>query len=317
MRGAALVAIIAAGALVAPVAAPQPASAAKLPKKNKRAARAAADWLASQDPETSVRGGQLADAVVGLVAAKKAVGTSVPPLFVNELAKQTPSYSSNSPGAAAKVALAAVAGGQNPYCFGGVDLIARINSDYDGKGRYGTSSFDQALSMLAIEAAGGDVPNAAVRFLVKRRGKNGWGFTLSRGPGDDIESSSLVIEALRAAGLGPKDRRLRAAWRWVAFQANAQGGYNPKGKNAAGDGGATQANTTAYALRAAKALRLRTQTKTERALTGLQRRSGAVNPQATPGAKEQVLLSTIDAIPAYARRAYPVARGSIGLSCTR
>lgn len=230
----------------------------------------AAKWMRntslSQFPGTGFR----ADAVGALTAAGQS--SSAKKRFLDSVEADAVDYGTTA-GAAGKVILAAVAGGKNPRCFGTGDnkgdFYGRLMSHYDEKsGKFGLTAFDQGLAMVALKAAHQKVPSNAVKYAKNARGKRGWNFALNSGTGDDIESTALLIEGLRAAGVSKNDKALRSAYDWIKLQANTNGGYNPSAP-----AGETQADTTAYAIRAADALGINNN-KAKRALRALQRKNG-------------------------------------------
>lgn len=219
-----------------------------------QSARRGADWLEHRKLAGFTYPGTRADAVSALAAARKhKLGVSDKSIerFNTALLEQAVDYA-DSAGSAGKLALAAIAAGERPRCYGPtgdkIDLIGVINDTYR-KGRYGRTAFDQALAMLALAAAHEKIPAKAVEFVRSKRDKHGWSFSLRTGPGDDIDSTAMLIEAMRAAGVPRSDKGLKAALRWIRYQRNPDGGFNPNG-----NGAETQSNSTALAIRAARAL---------------------------------------------------------------
>lgn len=279
---------------------------------NKQSARKGADWLERRQISGFTEYGSRADAVMALVAARKhklGVKDSSVERFSASLKSKAASYASSA-GAAGKLALAAVAAGESPRCFGvtgdQVDLIGVINDAYS-KGRYGSTSFDQALAMLALAAAREPIPTRAIKFVRDRRGQRGWGFAMRKGPGDDIDSTAIMIEAMRAAGVARNDSGLKAALRWIRLQRNSDGGFNPNG-----NGAESQANTTALAIRAAKALGTGDNAG-RRALRKLQKKPGYF--QSTAAAKGSPELATPDAVVALSGERLPVRKRKSRDSC--
>ncbi|MCU0308874.1 MAG: hypothetical protein MUE51_14130 [Thermoleophilia bacterium] len=271
---------------VAAVALAPGAAAAATP-----AGRAAA-WLERTAPPAA--GGQAADAVVALAAAGRPPARLRPRLVA--LARVAPGYAVTA-GAAGKVALAAVAAGGDPRRLGGVDYLARIRRAY-AAGRYGATAYDQALAMLALRAAGEPVPPGAVSALRAARGPGGWNLDLRPRAADDVSTTGLVIEAMRASGVPAGDPGLGAALAWLTDQRNRAGGYA-----FAGAGGPTEANSTAFAIRAHTAMGRPAPARTRAALAGLQRADGGVDFAAgRPGSR---LIATTDALVAFAGRALP------------
>ncbi len=184
-----------------------------------RATARAASWLAANS--AGAPAGQQADAIVALRAAGRSERSLKTRLA--RLGRSAPAYARTA-GGAAKVVMAAVAAGGDPRRLAGVDYVRRITSRY-ASGRYGATVFDQALSMLAIEAAGGSVPRSAARATLAGRGTGGWSFDLERDGRDSVDATALVIEALVAAGVPRRDARLRAGARWMLAQRNREGDW--------------------------------------------------------------------------------------------
>jgi len=286
MRDARVAGALAALALV-------PAATATAASADERAAQRAAVWLAANlgDPPA----GQRADAIAALRAAGRRPAALAP--LLRELSSDAPAYARTA-GGAAKVVLGAVAAGADPRRLGGVDYVARITARY-ASGRYGATAFDQALSMLALRAAGRPVPQAAVRATLAGRGTGGWSFDLLARSRDAVDTTGLVIEALRAAGLPARHAALRAAASWMLAQRNRAGGLA-----SAGGGAPTEANATASAIRALRALGRRPPGSTRAALRGLQQRDGGL--RFTLRSEGSRLLATNDALVALAGKVLPV-----------
>ncbi|HYF24545.1 MAG TPA: hypothetical protein VD931_02290, partial [Baekduia sp.] len=209
-------------------------------------------------------------------------------------------------GATAKVILGLQAAGANGRCGAGVDLLARLNRFRRG-GRYGRTAFDQALAVLALRSIGHRVPSAARRVLLRSRGRGGWSFTLSGARRDDVGSTGLVLQALRASGVSRRHGTLRAGLRWLRAQRAAGGGFGQERRDR------NEANPTAIALLAQRAMGVR-DTRAVRALRALQRSGGAFQFTATDAGSR--VLATIDAVLALSGRSQPVnARRSPARGC--
>jgi hypothetical protein len=284
----------------------------------KGAAKKGANWITHQPLSDYDYPGFKADAIQALTAARIAklgIKSSETTRFIDSLEQDTDF--AVTAGATGKLILAAVATGKNPRCFGptkaaAIDLVALVRSFYD-KGRYGDSNshsaFDQGLAMLGLAAAGEKVPNKAVKFVQKRRAKFGWSFGLTTTAGDDIESTALLIEALRASGVSRTNGGVKAAFKWIRFQRNPDGGYSPSGAAQP-----TNANATAYAIRAADALG-RNEKDAKKALRALQTSKGSFRLTPTERAAAP-WLSTSDAVIALSGAHYPiVSRRSAAKSC--
>lgn len=273
---------------------------------NKSTVKKATKWMSTTSLTQFQGPGFRADAVSAFAAAKR-IGANYKSTarnrFIDDVEDEAANYSVTS-GATGKVMLAAVAASKNPRCFGNtgskVDLYNLLMSSYSSNGKFGATAFDQALAMLALKAAKQTIPSAAVKHVKDARGKNGWNFALSSARGDDVESTALIIEALRAAGVKKSDRALKQAYRWMTYQRNTDGGFNPS--TAAGE---TQANTTSYAIRAADAMG-KNLTNAKRALRALQMKNGSFrstpNDKGTAGAG----IATTDAVIALSGAHFPV-----------
>lgn len=292
------------------------AAIAQAASTDKAAVKQSIRWIRKAGLSQFPGPGFKADTVSALVAARR-FGVRVPSSsiarFTDSLKDSAADYAAGA-GTGGKLTLAAVAGGTNPRCFGPAsgrtDLIAVIRSDYDSSsGQYGSSAFDQALALLALKAAHEKIPSKAIKFAQSRRGKFGWNFAMSKRAGDDVESSALMIQALRAAGVSRKSGGLKAAYRWITFQRNQDGGYNPQTPQ-----GETQADSTAYAISAADSLG-RNDKRAKRALRALQKRGGAFRSQ--PSAESEFHgIATSDATLALSGGHFPVVvRKKAGRSC--
>ena len=289
MRRRALPAGAAVAALAAVIAAPHAAAATA----DGTAAARAAGWLAAN--AAGAPAGQQADAIVALRAAGRSRAALRPRAAA--LAKAAPAYATTA-GGAAKVAMAAVAAGRNPAAFGGVNYLGRITNRY-AAGRYGASAWDQALSLLALRAAGRPAPAAAVRATLAARGSGGWSFDLTPRGRDSVDATAIVLEALSASGVRGSDARLAAAVRWMLAQRNGEGGLG-----SAGGGAATDANSTAGAIRALRATGRRPPASLRASLRALQERDGSVRYTRASGGSR--LLATNDATVAFTGRWLPV-----------
>jgi hypothetical protein len=276
---------------------------------NKGSVKKGVSWIRkaglSQFPGTGFQ----TDTISALAAARKA-GVKVPSSTMARLINAVKSNSTNyvgSAGATGKVILAAVATGENPRCFGPSgeksDLRNILVSNYNAKsGQFGRTAFDHAFALLALKAAHESIPKKSVTFAKQRRGKYGWNFAMSRTAGDDVESSALMIEALRAAGTSKNSGALNAAYKWITYQRNADGGYNPDAPQ-----GETQADTTAYAIRSFDALGIHNKyaTGAKRALRALQKKNGAF--RSAPSAESEFHgIATSNATLALSGQHFPV-----------
>jgi hypothetical protein len=160
--------------------------------------------------------GATTDAVYALAAAAGrgiAVEPSMTALFdaLDYLEREAAAYASIGPGQAAKLVLAAIAGGRDPVGFGGVDLLAAARGETPATpvvpvlpDTYGDDLYDHALVLLALAAAGEPVAPAAIAALRPAQLADGsWSFAGTTDPGTgDSNTTALLVQALIAAGHG-------------------------------------------------------------------------------------------------------------------
>jgi hypothetical protein len=204
----------------------------------------------------------------------------------------------DSPGLAAKLALAVVAAGKNPRDFGGINLVDSVRAGYDsGNGFFGGGPYDTALGILALRATDEPLPDGAIERLVGARLPDGsYSFSGDMTPGGgDSNTTALVFQALLAAGAGAE---VGPSLTYFRKTQNADGGWTYQKPSAFGED--TDANSTALVVQAllAGGQDLSGWGHPLQALEALQQESGAFAfNAATPGDN---LLATIQAIPALA-----------------
>lgn len=271
----------------------------------------ALQWLAARQntdggfsngfsPESNI--GATADAVVAITSAGQDASawqkSGVSPL--DYLAVQVKAGNVKGAGLAAKVALAAIATGQDPRNFAGTDLLAAINADLKmDTNVYGSGFFDHALALLALANAGQPLPEAAVTAFVNGQADDGaWSFTGDKTPGaGDTNTTSLAVQALVAAG--ERDPVTKALGYFKKVQ-NPDGGFTYQKPSQFGED--TDANSTALVIQALIAAGERLEgwavggQDPMAALLALQRPSGAFSFNARQA--DENVLATIQAIPA-------------------
>jgi hypothetical protein len=263
---------------------------------DRSAARAGAAWLSGAVKPGA--DGMSADAIVALRAAGRLPAAEAA-RRARALRAGAGAYAQTA-GAAGKTILGLVAARSgSARCAGTVDLLARLQS-YGRAGRYGTTSYDQTLGMLAVHALRAGPSARAVKVLLDARGAGGWNFELTRSGGhaDDVTSTALAILAARAAGTSARNGTLRAGLRWLRTQRTPAGGF------ALGRRDRNEANSTALAIEAARAMGSR-DTRASRALVSLQRAGGAF--QFTREDAGSRALASNDAIVALSGHTLPVA----------
>jgi hypothetical protein len=228
--GAALATIVAAALLLAATAIPAraatPATASAGAALDHIEANQNADGgFPAFGPDSSP--GSTLDAVFALVAGGRdptavTSGGSSP---ADYLAAQAAAYAAD-PGAAAKLALGVSLMGLDPAAFGGVDLPAAMDAAYDpATGAYGLDLFDEALYLLALEAAGQPVPAALVAHLQSLQQPDG-GWEFLPGFGTDNNTTSFVLQGLLAAGVPTGNLSVRNGLAFLGGLQEPSGGFS-------------------------------------------------------------------------------------------
>lgn len=205
-------------------------------------ASAAAGYLADQWTATaSPSQGALADAIVSLAAT--GLHADVLAQMNAALQSQAGAYATN-PGAAGKVAIAAMALGEDPTTYGGVDLLLVITDGLatapDAGGIYSLP-----YAVIALLRAGETVPQASIDALLDAQDASGaFGYlaTWETPPAFtvDVDSTGVAITALvgleqTSQGGQPVTDALDAAISWAQNTQQDDGswdGYSPSNATA-------------------------------------------------------------------------------------
>jgi prenyltransferase beta subunit len=138
-------------------------------------------------------------------------------------------------GNAGRLLIAAMAAKQSVTNFGGVNLVAKVNSFYAAGFYQVASAQGQALAILGLKAAGQPVPQAAINALKNAQDSDGgWDYQLVKDDpnaatnfdSSDTNSTAFVLMALAAVG----DHSLDApALAWLKTQQQPDGGFGYQG----------------------------------------------------------------------------------------
>lgn len=226
------------------------------------------------------------------------------------LATNGEAYAQTGAGQAAKLALAAVAGGRNPRAFVGVDLFEAMQEPSTASvenpisGIWGDSLYSHALVMLAFSATGELVPDSALDPLrATQSAEGGWAFDGGTDAGAaDSNTTSMIIQALVAAGYGDSDLIPPAIAFLETLRAPDGSGY----AYGPGDPLAADSNSTALVAQALIAAN-GDPTRALTALAAYQLPDGSLRYLLTD--TDPNLLSTVQGIPALAEQALPVVIG--------
>ena len=312
-----IVALIGAVTLVLSATGPSQAAVTDLTR-----ARLAASYVAAHQnadgsiPSFSAIGGT-ADAVLAFVAA----GRGLTPMraALKFLRLEVAAGQVRGIGLKAKVALAAEAAGRDAHAFGGHDLIAEIAGRRADSGRYkGAGVIDQALALLAIQAADATLDAPAAAWLIGAQCPDG-GWQYDRpynastddahchAPGGlDYSSSDTNTTAYAVMALVPAGPVGHDPFGFFAAMRDATYG----GWGYTWDYPTTDANSTALVIQAYSAESEPLPSGAREALRHLQYRCGAVAYSWDSGGKRtgRDVGASVGAAPAFAHLAIPFTR---------
>lgn len=191
----------------------------------------AINWLLTQQQADGSFGspGQTCEVVLALAAAGRDVTaiTKEGNSPLDYLALQADSYTSKGWDPANQTALlvqAVVAAGENPYDFGGLNLVERLNGFYQTDGSFGMGSQALASYLIALRALNRPIPPAAVAKLKASQLANGaWEYSAGWGP--DLDATSKVLQGLVAAGEPLTSTVLARAVAYIRAEQKPHGGW--------------------------------------------------------------------------------------------
>lgn len=206
---AALATVLASTSALAPVGAPaaapsSSADAVLLAAKKPSASRASA-YLAKAPKPTSAAAAL--DLGLGLATTGCAHAKQLRTLRAY-LVKKASGYATTA-AAAGKLAILAVALGDSPKAFGGVNLVARIEAKTSASGKADGKefAFGQALAMIGLARAGRTPSAAMVSALVdQQHGDGGFGYGAS-----DPDSTGMALMALSPKVIGTPGAEAKSA----------------------------------------------------------------------------------------------------------
>lgn len=190
------------------------------------AAASAARWVAAQ-ATTITEPSVAADALLALAAGGDGSTSDEAATLLELLRTQGATYAASSPEAAAKLAIALEAVGEDPRTFlGDTDLIAAVEAGIGADGAFGSypGPFASGLGMTALSRAGADVPDAMVTHLltfVNADGGFGWGAEPS-----DADASALGLLGLLAANSSDAQAARAGVEAWAAANQAPDGSWS-------------------------------------------------------------------------------------------
>ena len=315
-------------------------------------AQGGADWLAGQltasgyIPSTTTPGTADLSGTANAVLAMAAAGTDSGDAYtaLGYLAENVDAYAASGgvdgPGQLALLILDAHALGENPYAFGGTNLVARLLATQQTTGpdaglfgtetqaaNYDAGNYQQGLALAALAAAGvigTTAVHSAVSWLTAEQCTTDGGWTTpdnTNNPcsgtpatfaGPDTNSTALALEGLAAQGAVTASLSTSAQLFLTTGQV-PDGGWSLY-PNSVGTPQATDPDSTALVIQSLVALGLspldapfqKGAANPVTALTSYQIASGAGTGAFTfPGVPGPNLLATYQSVPAIAGKALP------------
>lgn len=286
------------------------------PSRGQQAAEKALTWLRTQLQEDGSfnigfghPAGVTCDAVLAIAASggdpttwRTAAGK---PSLMDYLAANGNEYAIDA-ATTGKLIVTVVATGLDPKNFGSVDYLARLQSFASSKGVYDPGAVGQAWAILALKAAGQEVPAEALTALKSYQLENG-AWTSAFGP--DNDTVSYVVQALVAGGEPTSSLAIQKALAFFKEQQNDDGGFPAIKPSEWGTD--TNANSTAAVIMALYAVGEKPEDakwskpggNPMTALLALQAEDGKIEFQRGVGSP---VMATVQAIPALLGKTFPL-----------
>jgi len=162
----------------------------------------AASYLSGNLPTADDGTGTFVSAALALSAARSCDYSAAIASLLASIKAQATDYVGNDPVRAANLAILAVAVGEDPASFSGLNLMPLIAAGTQSNGQVGAyaSSYAQSLAVIAYVRAGQPVPAAVLANLVAGQDPSGaFGYAYGGTFYPDYDTTGLAIEALSAA----------------------------------------------------------------------------------------------------------------------
>jgi len=128
--------------------------------------------------------------------------------------------------------LSMVAAGEDPRNINGVDLIAKLESFYDGT-QFGDPTLlnDDFWAVMALISAGiykddPKIQNSITFIKNHQTASGGWSFDVNATYGPDVDDTSAAIMALISAGESPQSESIVNALNYIKSTQDSTGGFN-------------------------------------------------------------------------------------------
>ena len=187
----------------------------------------AAGFLSNNLPTADDGTGTFVGAALALSAARSCTYSSTIASLIASIKAQAADYVGTDAPRAASLTIAAIALGEDPTSFGGLNLLSILAAGTQPDGQVGAyaSSYSQALAVIAYVRAGQPVPAAVLANLVAGQDPTGaFGYTYGGIFYPDYDTTGLAIEALSAAHGDSAVIAKAIAW---ALSEQTQAGYWP------------------------------------------------------------------------------------------
>jgi squalene cyclase len=249
--------------------------------------------------------GATIDAVIAIAAARNAGVETDLASATAFLETNGKTYAEAGAGQAAKLVLVAVALGQDPTSFAGLDSVELMQDGFNSStDMYGTGMYDTALVSLALGAIGNDPPDIVLNAMRDKQIADGsWAFdgTTTAGNGD-TNTTAVIIQALVATKHTEGDLILHGIEYLQRSQLPQGFAFQP------GPGAQPDANSTALVVQALIAAgedpTAQEWQNVAGSLLAFQNENGSFSYQLEQ--RDDNLFATVQAIPAIAGQALPV-----------
>lgn len=238
---------------------------------------------------------------------------TTPVTYLNDNSDDLFNYAQTDGSTAGKTVLALLAAQQDPRAFGGVDYVATLSSTLADDGAYNvTTPYQQALAILGGSAAGEEIPDGALQWLLDRQATDegvagSWddGF----GTTGNADATAMSLMAFIAAGVPVDDTAIAAAREFLAATQTESGGWEY------GPGFGPNVNSTGLVIQALQTLGEDfADTNGPWSQTGITPLDYLLSSQSTTGAFQtdfgsgpsDDFFATVQALPALAGRGWPL-----------
>jgi hypothetical protein len=175
-------------------------------------------------------------------------------------------------------------------------FVAQLERMRGPGGRIGTLVNSTIWGVLALRATGRPAGTSIQYLLRAQRKSGGWSWHPRTAP--DSNDTAVAIQALRAAGVGPRSQAIRRGLRYLRTLQRSDGGF------ALGPGAASDAQSTAWAIQAFVAAGKPPGTRAFRYLARLRQADGSYRHSKRYAATPVWVTSQV--LPALARKPFPL-----------